>query len=55
VTTLMFREPLIQMQRRANIEFPRGLALEDVCGGHFWKKWFPARRDARYLLLFEIW
>ena len=37
MATLVFREPLIQMQRGANIEFPRGLALENVCGGHFRK------------------
>jgi hypothetical protein len=37
VATKVLREPLIQMQRRAKVEFPRGLALENVCGGHFGK------------------
>jgi hypothetical protein len=32
--TLVFRESPIQMHRRSNVEFARGLAFEDVCSWH---------------------
>jgi hypothetical protein len=64
VATLMFCEPLIQMQRRANIKSPvdwlfrmyvAGISGNMVGTRRLELLTFPARRDARYLLLFEIW